>query len=69
VRSNIFHIARISCTRVVDRLKNEQLGNMDQYRATREVPLPYSFEDSYPKNHSEDEDEVTFLAFPSTSTI
>lgn len=25
-----------------DRLENEQIGNTDQYRATREVPLPYS---------------------------
>ncbi|GJJ15013.1 hypothetical protein Clacol_009286 [Clathrus columnatus] len=25
-----------------DRLENEQVGNTDQYRATREVPLPYS---------------------------
>jgi len=27
-----------------DRLESEQLGNMDQYRATREVPLPYTLE-------------------------
>ena len=27
-----------------DRLENEHLGNMDQYRITREVPLPYSFD-------------------------
>ena len=26
-----------------DRVENEHLGNMDQYRVTREVPLPYSF--------------------------
>lgn len=24
------------------RLENEHLGNVDQYRVTREVPLPYS---------------------------
>lgn len=29
-----------------DRLENEHIGNMDQYRITREVPLPYSFDDS-----------------------
>ena len=25
-----------------DRLENEHIGNMDQYRVTREVPLPYT---------------------------
>ena len=38
-----------------DRLENEHLGNMDQYRATREVPLPYSFDDSYAKDDDKDE--------------
>ncbi|KAJ4473078.1 EXS-domain-containing protein [Lentinula aciculospora] len=28
------------------RLENEHLGNMDQYRVTREVPLPYSFDNN-----------------------
>src|SRR6266852_2042243 len=28
-----------------DRLKSEQLGNKDQYRVTREVPLPYILPD------------------------
>ncbi|KAF9262261.1 EXS-domain-containing protein, partial [Marasmius fiardii PR-910] len=27
------------------RLENEHVGNMDQYRVTREVPLPYSLEE------------------------
>jgi len=27
------------------RLENEHIGNMDQYRVTREVPLPYTFQD------------------------
>ncbi|TDL22762.1 EXS-domain-containing protein [Rickenella mellea] len=27
------------------RLENEHIGNTDQYRVTREVPLPYSFHD------------------------
>lgn len=44
-------------TSVLDRLENEHLGNMDQYRVTREVPLPYSFDDSYIKDDSEDEDD------------
>jgi hypothetical protein len=40
-----------------DRLENEHLGNMDQYRITREVPLPYSF-DEYNKEMDEgDEDD------------
>ena len=26
------------------RLENEHLGNIDQYRATRDVPLPYAFD-------------------------
>jgi hypothetical protein len=29
---------------------------MDQYRVTREVPLPYSFEYSYSKDDTDDED-------------
>lgn len=28
------------------RLENEHLGNIDQYRATRDVPLPYAFDSS-----------------------
>lgn len=36
------------------RLENEHLGNMDQYRITREVPLPYSFD--IPQ-HEDDDDE------------
>ncbi|KIY47527.1 EXS-domain-containing protein, partial [Fistulina hepatica ATCC 64428] len=37
------------------RLENEHLGNMDQYRVTREVPLPYSLDDV---RHNRDDDEV-----------
>ncbi|GJE94840.1 SPX and EXS domain-containing protein [Phanerochaete sordida] len=36
------------------RLENEHLGNMDQYRVTREVPLPYTFDEQV---HEDDEDE------------
>lgn len=36
------------------RLENEHLGNMDQYRVTREVPLPYSFDDA---SREDDPDE------------
>lgn len=38
----------------LDRLENEHLGNMDQYRVTREVPLPYQFDDM---EHEEEEDD------------
>ncbi|KAH7887084.1 EXS-domain-containing protein [Phlebopus sp. FC_14] len=38
------------------RLENEHLGNMDQYRVTREVPLPYSF-DMMHSNEDEDEED------------
>jgi hypothetical protein len=39
---------------LTDRLENEHLGNMDQYRITREVPLPYLFD--IPQ-HEDDDDE------------
>ncbi len=39
-----------------DRLENEHLGNVDQYRVTREVPLPYSLDDI---GHDIDDDEDT----------
>ncbi|TFK38118.1 EXS-domain-containing protein [Crucibulum laeve] len=37
------------------RLENEHLGNMDQYRVTREVPLPYSFDDGNREDDGEDD--------------
>lgn len=40
-----------------DRLENEHLGNMDQYRITREVPLPYSFDEVLPETDVGDEDD------------
>ncbi|KAF8887598.1 EXS family-domain-containing protein [Infundibulicybe gibba] len=40
------------------RLENEHIGNMDQYRATREVPLPYSFEDAAQEDDADDEGEI-----------
>lgn len=36
------------------RVENEHLGNVEQYRVTREVPLPYSFGDSYTKIFEDD---------------
>ena len=41
-----------------DRLENEHLGNVDQYRITREVPLPYSFDEIRPETDVGDEDDV-----------
>jgi hypothetical protein len=40
-----------------DRLENEHLGNMDQYRITREVPLPYSFDEIIPETDVGDEED------------
>jgi len=40
-----------------DRLENEHLGNMDQYRITREVPLPYSFDELVHETDAGDEDD------------
>lgn len=39
------------------RLENEHLGNMDQYRVTREVPLPYAFNDSR-RDEGDDDDDL-----------
>jgi hypothetical protein len=41
----------------LDRLENEHLGNMDQYRITREVPLPYSFDELNHETDAGDEDD------------
>lgn len=43
---------------ISDRLENEHLGNMDQYRVTREVPLPYSFDVQSNEEEEEHEEEV-----------
>lgn len=39
------------------RVENEHLGNADQYRVTREVPLPYSFDHMDPRDDSDDDEE------------
>ncbi|KAG6918401.1 hypothetical protein DXG01_014802 [Tephrocybe rancida] len=39
------------------RLENEHLGNMDQYRITHEVPLPYSFDDAHAENADDGDDD------------
>ncbi|TFK19881.1 EXS-domain-containing protein [Coprinopsis marcescibilis] len=38
------------------RLENEHLGNMDQYRVTREVPLPYLFDDPHREDDGDEEE-------------
>lgn len=56
--SEFFHSSAcflISILAFVVRLENEHLGNMDQYRVTREVPLPYSFNDNH--HHIGDSDD------------
>ncbi|KAM5537632.1 hypothetical protein V8D89_008710 [Ganoderma adspersum] len=40
------------------RLENEHLGNIDQYRVTREVPLPYTHEDHSHESDGDDEDDA-----------
>ncbi|KZV89218.1 hypothetical protein EXIGLDRAFT_561419, partial [Exidia glandulosa HHB12029] len=38
------------------RLENEHVGNADQFRVTREVPLPYSFHDTQEESDDEHRD-------------
>ncbi len=40
-----------------DRLESEHRGNMDQYRITRDGPLPYSFDEINPETDVGDEDD------------
>jgi len=39
------------------RLENEHIGNTDQYRVTREVPLPYTFDEADNDSDGGDEDD------------
>ncbi|KAI0298702.1 EXS-domain-containing protein [Multifurca ochricompacta] len=52
----LFEVLR-RCQWNMYRLENEHLGNMDQYRITREVPLPYSFDDLSHETDPGDEDD------------
>ena len=45
----------------VDRLESEHLGNMDQYRVTREVPLPYSVDELAYETDGGDDDDRTLI--------
>ena len=61
LRSSALHplsLLTIVWTGRVDRLESEHLGNMDQYRVTREVPLPYSLDDVA---YETDDDERTLV--------
>ncbi|KAG1902241.1 EXS-domain-containing protein [Suillus fuscotomentosus] len=40
------------------RLENEHLGNMDQYRITRECPLPYSVDNPQQEDEEDEEDKA-----------
>ncbi|KAJ7158188.1 EXS-domain-containing protein [Mycena crocata] len=39
------------------RVENEHVGNVDQYRVTREVPLPYSLDEPRGKDADDDDDD------------
>ncbi|KAF8637930.1 hypothetical protein AX17_002551 [Amanita inopinata Kibby_2008] len=41
------------------RLENEHLGNVDQYRVTREVPLPYTFDGQYLDGDDDDDERLS----------
>ncbi|KAI9438624.1 EXS family-domain-containing protein [Lactarius indigo] len=56
------------CQWNIYRLENEHIGNMDQYRVTREVPLPYSFDELGCEIDVGDEDNRT-LTSTLTSTL
>lgn len=43
---------------LTDRLENEHLGNMDQYRITRECPLPYSVDNPQQEDEEDEEDKA-----------
>ena len=38
-----------------DRVESEHIGHADQYRVTRDIPLPYSFDDGPPHDDTDDE--------------
>ncbi|KAI0346442.1 EXS-domain-containing protein [Trametopsis cervina] len=47
------------------RLENEHLGNVDQYRVTREVPLPYSFDDAGHETEGDEDDKKSISSWRS----
>jgi len=56
----LFHTATCSCFGILKtavRVENEHLGNMDQYRVTREMPLPYACNNIWGKDGDDEEDQ------------
>ncbi|KAI0763435.1 EXS-domain-containing protein [Trametes elegans] len=49
------------------RLENEHLGNIDQYRVTREVPLPYSYDASHDSDGDDEDDKHDRVSIASKS--
>ena len=44
-------------------MENEHIGNMDQYRVTREVPLPYSFDAGHESDADEEDDSKSIASW------
>jgi len=38
-----------------DRVESEHIGHADQYRVTRDIPLPYTFDSGLLQDNTEDE--------------
>ena len=38
-----------------DRVESEHIGHADQYRVTRDIPLPYSFDNGPPHDDTDDD--------------
>ncbi|KIY70691.1 EXS-domain-containing protein [Cylindrobasidium torrendii FP15055 ss-10] len=53
------------------RLENEHIGNVDQYRATREVPLPYALEnvEAHRRAETEDDDASVWETVGTTTAV
>jgi hypothetical protein len=40
---------------IPDRVESEHIGHADQYRVTRDIPLPYAFDNGTPHDNTDDE--------------
>ena len=56
----VVYASLCSHDRCLVRLENEHIGNTDQYRVTREVPLPYSFDEVEHESDDEAEEDEKF---------
>lgn len=54
---SLWNNLNMSWLKYADRLENEHLGNVDQYRVTREVPLPYALDSSRDNDEDDDDDD------------